>query len=114
MIDPTDLDQLEPAEAYELGRLLQERAARQLRKVTVEEIRSLVREVHVSTTWEESILVEVGRIRTAAKQLTLDGYRPEQFAVALAQVGLEDAFPDGGVIANAIAAGIKDGRRFRS
>jgi hypothetical protein len=51
-------------------------------------------------------------LRAAAKELVLDGWEPEQIATALATVGLEDVFPEGRVIAHAIAAGFKDARRL--
>jgi hypothetical protein len=113
MLDPADLEHLEPSQAWELGRLLQERASRQLRKLTVDEVRSIVQQVQVSDAWASSDLVEIGRIRAAAKELVLDGHRPAQFAEALAQVGLDDAFPDGMTIALAISEGIKDGLRLK-
>jgi hypothetical protein len=107
-----DLSKLTPAQIDELGYLLRERAARQRKKLSVEEARAAVQGAKLSDAWLQSRLVDVGRIRAAAKELRLAGLLPEQFAESLAQVGLEDAFPNVQIIANAIAAGISDAVRL--
>ena len=108
-----DLDALSPEDAEHLGHLLLERAARQRRKLGVEEVRKFVQSARLSSTWQASTLVEIGRIRAAAKDLVSAGLRPEQFAESLARIGLDDAFPDGETIAMAIAEGVKDARRLK-
>lgn len=107
------LDGLSASEAEELAALLRLRAERLRRRVSVEQARAAVHGAEISEAWQRSQLADVGRLRRAACELTLAGWRAEQIAGPLGEVGLDDVFPDEEVVAMAIRAGIDDGRRLR-
>lgn len=107
------LADLEPDDADHLASLLREQAARRRRRVTVDEARIAYGAASLTPAAERSTCHELLRIRATAKELLLAGWRPEQYAEALATIGLE-VWNDGQMVASAIAAGIRDGKRARA
>jgi hypothetical protein len=101
------LDVLPPETLSHLSVQLRERAVAKRRQLTVHQVRAEASKVWLCPAWRSSILIEVGRVRETARHLMLEGWRPEQFVAALAQVGLEDASSNGLLIAVAIGAGIE-------
>jgi hypothetical protein len=105
------LAEMPAAEIDELAHLLHERATRERRELTTDEAWEAISRVCLSSGWEKSILPDIGRLVGAAKQLSLDGWRPEQIATALVTAGLE-VERDGRIVAYAISRGIADARRL--
>jgi hypothetical protein len=108
-----ELAQLPPSDKAELARLLAARAETESRELTVEEAREAIRAADIPPAWHKTVLVDIGRIRHAAKELILAGWQPERIATALAEAALEFE-TDGRLVGYALAAGIADGLRLRA
>jgi len=114
IIGPAELEsfigRLGADELAHLASTLQVRAAERRRPITVDQAWDAFRAAPLTSSWERSVVPETGRVRAATRILIADrGRHPEQIVDAMTEVA-EVVCCHPLVAAEAVAAGIADGR----